>query len=156
MSDQRRFFRKFYPHQSWSEMTQSQRADLFLHAKMMPRWRTAALVAFTALIASMAGLGVSQRDERAIRHQAVLACDAGWEACRASTGFPVKDAHGCLWRGLTGPNDQLEFLKPGKDGKYQPCPWPSDPAEEAAEDQSSCGVGWDVCFRTAARGGEAN
>lgn len=55
-------------------------------ARAMPYWRRFALLAFAAMLAIMIGLGFSQRDVQAARHQAVLACDAGWEACRAISG----------------------------------------------------------------------
>lgn len=115
-------------------------------ARAMPYWRRFALLSFAGMLAMMAGLGFSQRDVRAVRHQAVQACDAGWEACRASSGFPVKSAAGCTWRHRDATYQATEFGRVDAKGAWTACKWTDEPDEEAEEDESSCGVGWRVCF----------
>lgn len=122
------------------------------NARLVSRWRIAALLGFTALIVSMAGLGFTQRDVRAVRHQAVRACDAGWETCRAATGFPVREGDGtCTWRHRDATYADLEFGKLDAAGKWHACPWTDEPTEEAADDESSCGLAWSVCLREATK-----
>lgn len=110
-------------------------------------WRRFALLAFAGMIAMTAGIGFSQRDVRAVRHQAVRACDAGWETCRAATGFPVREGDGtCTWRHRDHTYAEVEFGKL-EAGEWHACPWTDKPAEEAADDESSCGLAWSVCLR---------
>lgn len=140
MSDKERFFRKYYPYEK-----------IYI-ADKVTIWRRFALLAFAAMLAMMIGLGFSQRDVRAARHQAVKACDAGWQVCRASTGFPVREGDGtCTWRHPDAFTDDVRFGKVDGSGTWKACAWADSPAEEAAEDESSCGVAWGVCLREATR-----
>lgn len=109
---------------------------------------------FAGMLAMLVGLGVSQREVRTVRHQAVRACDAGWEACRASTGFPVREGDGtCTWRHPTPDDGAIRFGKLDTAGAWEACAWSDSPAEEAAEDESSCGLAWSVCLREATKEG---
>lgn len=118
--------------------------------------RAIAGVLVTAVACSLAGAlthaGIAQRDVRAVRHQAVRACDAAWETCRSATGFPVREGDGtCVWRHPDAFTDDMSFGKGDGKGAWISCAWKDEPGEEAADDESSCGLAWSVCLREATR-----